>query len=92
MQKELIDLQPKLKEATISTDALIVQIDEDTVHANEKKAIVSKDEVECQKQSDESNEIKTSCEADLAKALPALDGAVKALKSLSKGDIVEVRY
>jgi len=37
MQKELIDLQPKLKEATIATDALIVQIDKDTIEANAKK-------------------------------------------------------
>ena len=39
MQKELIDLQPKLKEATIATDALIVQIDKDTIEANAKKAL-----------------------------------------------------
>jgi len=91
MQKELIDLQPKLKEATISTDALIVQIDKDTIEANAKKAVVEKDEVVCKAQAEEANAIKQSCEQGLAKALPALDGAVKALKSLSKGDIGEVK-
>jgi dynein heavy chain len=91
MKKELIDLQPLLKEATIQTNELIVQIDKDTIEANEKKAVVEVDEKECQSQADSANAIKTSCEADLAKALPALAGALKALKSLSKGDIVEVK-
>ena len=35
--------------------------------------------------------IKASCEADLAKALPALAAAVKALSALKKGDIVEIK-
>lgn len=39
----------------------------------------------------EASALKSSCEADLAEALPALEAAIAALKSLSKGDIVEVR-
>jgi dynein heavy chain len=53
--------------------------------------VVDKDEVVCKAQAAEANAIKLSCEQGLAKALPALDGAVKALKSLSKGDIGEVK-
>lgn len=48
-------------------------------------------EVICNKQAEESKALKASCETDLAEALPALESAVSALKSLSKGDIVEVR-
>lgn len=47
-------------------------------------------EVICNKQAEDSKALKSSCEADLAEALPALESAVSALKSLSKGDIVEV--
>lgn len=47
-------------------------------------------EVICNAQAEESRALKASCEADLAEALPALESAVSALKSLSKGDIVEV--
>ena len=133
MQIDLEELQPKLKEATIATDALLVQIAKDTEVANEKKAVVEKEarthvsvrvhfcveptggvpsfrskwpapflltcirwccsnlqEVICNAQAEESRELKASCEADLAEALPALESAVSALKSLSKGDIVEV--
>lgn len=43
----------------------------------------------CNSQAEESRTLKSSCEADLAEALPALESAVSALKSLSKGDIVE---
>lgn len=126
MQVDLEELQPKLKEATIATDALLVQIAKDTEVANEKKAVVEKEvsatafwclpagrghtifitygkrmmnithytalqEVICNAQAEESRALKASCEADLAEALPALESAVSALKSLSKGDIVEVR-
>lgn len=127
MQIDLEELQPKLKEATVATDALLVQIAKDTEVANEKKAVVEKEassvpsvalpmsnqlvvslpysstdpnlcpsmlfelqEVICNAQAEESRALKASCEADLAEALPALESAVSALKSLSKGDIVEV--
>lgn len=43
MQIDLEELQPKLKEATIATDALLVQIARDTEVANEKKAVVEKE-------------------------------------------------
>ena len=89
MQTELIELQPKLKEATIATDKLLVQIEADTVEANKIKAIVTKDEQVCQGQAEEANDIKASCEADLAEAMPALDAAVKALNSLKAADFDE---
>ncbi len=47
MQIDLEELQPKLKEATIATDALLVQIAKDTEVANEKKAVVEKEARTC---------------------------------------------
>lgn len=35
--------------------------------------------------------IKDECEADLAEALPALQAAIKALDTLTKNDITEVK-
>lgn len=35
--------------------------------------------------------IKDECEADLAEALPALEAALKALDTLTKNDITEVK-
>ena len=75
MQKELIELQPKLQDATMATEKLLVQIKTDTIEANNIKAIVTKDEQVCLKQAEEANEIKASCEEDLAEAMPALNAA-----------------
>ncbi|CAM9558130.1 unnamed protein product, partial [Phaeothamnion confervicola] len=91
MQKELEALQPRLREATADTDALLAQISADAAVANEKKGIVQKEEAVCNKQAEEARAMKADCEADLAEALPALEAALSALKSLSKGDIVEVK-
>jgi len=91
MQKELIALQPQLKEATIATDKLLDHIAVDTKVANESKAVVMEEEAVCNKQAAESSAMAADCEADLAEALPALEKAIKALKSLSKNDIVEVK-
>jgi len=91
MKQELIALQPKLKEATVATDALIVQVKESQVKANEQKSMVEKEEAVCNEHAQEAGELKASCERDLAEALPALDSAIKALKTLSKSDIVEVK-
>jgi len=91
MQEELEALQPKLKEATIATDELIVTIGVQQKEADSKKIFVQKEEALCNAQAAEANELKTSCESELAEAIPALENAVKALKTLSKGDIVEVK-
>lgn len=91
VQVELEELQPKLKEATVATDKLLEVIAKDTVVANEKKAVVQKEEEVCNKQAAEATSLKDSCEADLAEAIPILEAAIKALSSLDKASIVEVR-
>uniref|UniRef100_A0A7S3HTS3 Dynein heavy chain n=1 Tax=Spumella elongata TaxID=89044 RepID=A0A7S3HTS3_9STRA len=91
MQVYLEDLQPKLKEATIATDALLVTITADRVVANEQSKIVEAETAKCNEQAKEATALKTSCEADLAEAIPALEAAEKALKNLDKSDIVEMK-
>ena len=88
MKKELIDLQPKLDTAKCNTDQLLKKIAVDTKTANESKIVVEKEEIVCNKHAEEASSIASSCEADLQEAMPALESALKALKSLSKGDIV----
>ncbi len=100
-----------------------MKIQADTVVANETKHVVEGEEKICNKQAEEANALKESCEQGLAKAIPALErsgvrcyfgddviryiilvvliryiiiipaleSAVKALKTLSKNDIVEVK-
>ncbi len=91
MKTFLEDLQPKLQVATIETDALIVQVTADRIVANEQSVIVNADAAACAKVAAEATALKNSCEADLAEAIPALEAAEKALKSLSKADITEMK-
>jgi dynein heavy chain len=91
MQVYLEDLQPKLKEASIATDALLVTITADRKVANEQSVIVEADAAKCNIQANEARALKESCEADLAEAIPALEAAEKALKNLDKSDITEMK-
>lgn len=91
MQAYLEDLQPKLKEATIATDALLVKITEDRAIANEQSTIVEAEARKCNAQAKEANDLKVSCENDLAEAIPALEAAERAVRSLDKKDIVEMK-
>ncbi|ETL39916.1 hypothetical protein L916_08791 [Phytophthora nicotianae] len=91
MQVELEALQPLLKVATIETDALLETISREQKEANATKDIVGAEEKLCNEQAAEANGIKESCEAELAEAIPALENAVKALQTLTKGDITEIK-
>eukprot|EP00599_Poterioochromonas_sp_BG-1_P008225 CAMPEP_0173135378 /NCGR_PEP_ID=MMETSP1105-20130129/1860_1 /TAXON_ID=2985 /ORGANISM="Ochromonas sp., Strain BG-1" /LENGTH=4194 /DNA_ID=CAMNT_0014047373 /DNA_START=78 /DNA_END=12662 /DNA_ORIENTATION=- len=91
MQVYLEDLQPKLKEATVATDALLVKISADRIVANEQSVIVNAEAKKCDEQAREATDLKVSCENDLAEAIPALEAAEKALKNLDKSDIVEMK-
>jgi dynein heavy chain len=91
MQIALEELQPKLVEATIATDALIVQVSADKAVASAQKEIVDADAQKCNVQAQEATALKNSCEADLSEALPALEAAENALKKLDKNDIVEMK-
>ncbi|KAJ1435246.1 dynein heavy chain, partial [Ochromonadaceae sp. CCMP2298] len=91
MQVYLEDLQPKLKEATIETDALLVTITADREVASEQSVVVEAEAAKCNEQAKEAGALKESCEADLAEAIPALEAAEKALKNLDKSDITEMK-
>jgi dynein heavy chain, axonemal len=91
MQKSLEDLQPKLNEATIETDALLIKIAADKMLANEQNVIVEAEAMKCNEQALEATALKNSCECDLAEAIPALEAAERALKSLKREDITEMK-
>jgi dynein heavy chain len=91
MSVYLEDLQPKLKEATVATDALLVKISTDRIVANEQSVLVNAEAEKCDKQAREAQELKESCETDLAAALPALEASRRALDNLKSSDIVEMK-
>ncbi|KAF1323625.1 Axonemal dynein heavy chain, partial [Globisporangium splendens] len=91
MQVELEALQPMLKVATIETDVLLETISREQKEANVTKDVVAAEEKLCNEQAAEANGIKESCEAELAEVIPALENVVKALQTLTKGDITEIK-
>ena len=91
MQAELTELQPKLVVARGEADELMAKIAIDSKEAAATKEIVAKEEAAANVKAEEAMAIKEDCEAGLAEALPALDAAVKALATLKKSDVDEVK-
>ena len=63
----------------------------ETVEADKVKEVVSKEEAIASEEAAKVQAIKSDCEADLAEAMPVLDKALKALNTLTKNDITEVK-
>ena len=91
MKAELEELQPKLVVASKETDDLIAVVQKETIEADKVKVRVSADEASAAGEAAKVKAIKDECEADLAEAIPALNAALKALDTLTKNDIVEVK-
>lgn len=73
------------------TDAAMDVIAMETVEADKVKEVVSKEEAIASEEAAKVKAIKDDCEADLAEAMPVLDRALKALNTLTKNDITEVK-
>ena len=91
MKEELIALQPVLVVKTKEVEELIVVLDKEKADAAVVKERTAKEEAFASEEAAKTGEMKRSCEADLAEAIPALEAAVNALKSLTKGDITEMK-
>jgi len=91
LKADLTKLQPVLEEKTIAADALLKSVAIDQAEADQVKAKVEVEEKIVKKQAAEVGEVAADAQLDLDKALPALENAVKALDSLTKGDITEVK-
>lgn len=75
----------------VVTDAAMEVIAKETFEADKVKQAVSSEEAIASEEAAKVQAIKTECEADLAEAIPVLEKAVKALNTLTKGDIGEVK-
>jgi dynein heavy chain, axonemal len=63
----------------------------ETAEADKVKTVVSKEEAVASEEAANVQAIKSDCEADLAEAMPVLERALKALNTLTKNDITEVK-
>ena len=91
MQKQLTDLQPVLAKTQQEVDDMMVVITKDREAAGETKVIVEEQAAQAGAKEIECKTIAEDAQRDLDEALPALDAAVKCLKSLKKSDIDEIK-
>lgn len=91
MQEELRALQPVLERSKEETAKMMVDIEEQQKEADATRLICEREEKVCAQTAAQAQRMKSECEADLAVALPALEAAMNALKTLSKNDLVVVK-
>ena len=91
MQQELVELQPKLIESSKETEQAMEIIAVETEVADKVKVVVQADEAKASAEASAVQAIKDECEHDLAVAMPLLESALKALDTLTKNDITEIK-
>jgi len=91
LQAELVQLQPVLVVKAAETEKLIAQVNEDKAAAAIVEERVSKDEAVVMQQAGEVAIVQADAQKDLDVAMPALNKALKALDSLDKKDISELK-
>jgi dynein heavy chain len=91
MQGELQALQPVLEASREQTAKMLVDIEAQQAEADATRLVCEREERICAESAAAASKMKAECEADLAKALPALEAAMEALKTLTKSDLVVVR-
>eukprot|EP01038_Epipyxis_sp_PR26KG_P008413 gene8413-11380_t len=91
LEASLTELQPVLEAAAIETATLLTQVSADQKAADEKAAIVEVDVQEANKVAAKVKTIKDDCQADLDEAMPAYESAVKALATLDKKSVQEMK-
>lgn len=91
LEKSLTALQPVLEKAAEETNTLLVQVTADQKDADAQAALVEVDVQEANKVAASVQAMKDDCQADLDEAMPAYESAVKALSTLDKKSIQEMK-
>ena len=91
LQKELTTLQPILKSKAKEAETLLKRVAIEKEEAEVVRVRVSADEAEVKAQAAEVQIITADAQKDLDKAIPALNGAIKALNALDKKDLQELK-
>ncbi|CAM9286047.1 unnamed protein product [Ectocarpus sp. 6 AP-2014] len=88
---ELTELQPLLESKALEAEGLLAQVDEERKEAEAIKERVAKDEAAVAARQEEISVLQQEAQKNLDQALPALEEAIKALNSLKRDDISEVK-
>lgn len=92
MQAELEALRPQLIEKAEETEKLMADVEHERKTVVEPKAAaVAAEEKAAMEKAEAARLIKEECEEDLGRAIPILEGALEALKTLKPADISLVK-
>uniref|UniRef100_A0A1I8GGQ9 DHC_N2 domain-containing protein n=1 Tax=Macrostomum lignano TaxID=282301 RepID=A0A1I8GGQ9_9PLAT len=91
MEVTLTEMRPKLEQKQKDVEALMEVLTADQEKADVVRSKVKEDEAVAKVKAMETEAIQQDAQKDLDEALPALEAAVKALNSLDKNDISEIR-
>ena len=91
LREELEAKQPLLIVKSEEVEKKTVEVEAATIAAEKVREVVSAETDVAQKAADEANAIKANCEAELGKAMPALEAAIKALDAITKKDVTEMK-
>ncbi|XP_038615472.1 dynein heavy chain 6, axonemal [Tachyglossus aculeatus] len=91
MKLDLSALEPVLKQKSIDVESLMEKLAVDQESADQVRRVVQEDEAVAKVKAEETQAIADDAQRDLDEALPALEAANKALDSLDKADISEIR-
>ena len=91
MQTELRALQPTLDQSFEETTKMKAQILHEKATAAEKEEVIAADEEDAVHAALRAQQIKDECDKELALATPALDAALKALDTVKKSDLSELK-
>lgn len=91
LEQTLTEMQPVLVKASQETQVLLEQVTVDQKDADAQAALVEIDVQEANKVAAEVKAIKDDCQADLDEAMPAYESAVKALATLDKKSVQEMK-
>ncbi|CAM9197261.1 unnamed protein product [Discosporangium mesarthrocarpum] len=91
LKRELTQLQPQLEDKANEVEDLLKQVDAERKESEAIKKKVAGDEAGVARRQERVLIVQREAQRDLDQALPALEEAIKALNSLKKDDISEVK-
>ena len=91
LKQNLTKLRPEIDKKAEETRLLVIEVETKQVEAAETERVTAIDEAEAQKKFDEVSEMRSECQSKLDEAMPIYNKAMKALDTLEKKDIVEMK-
>uniref|UniRef100_A0A1I8HSD8 Dynein axonemal heavy chain 7 n=1 Tax=Macrostomum lignano TaxID=282301 RepID=A0A1I8HSD8_9PLAT len=91
MQENLTALQPQLVQASKEVDETMLVVEQESREVAKQEKVVKADEAVANERKQVAQGIKDECDSDLAEAIPILNTALAALKTLTPQDITIVK-